>query len=783
MKNFLKKNWQKANRPGRGRFWRRLLFVGSSLAAVGLSLGILFFFLIILGFFGEMPSGKELKNKRNDTASEVYSADSVLLGRYFLYDRTNISYSDIDTSVIAALLATEDARFYKHHGVDSRSLARVLVKTLLLQKESSGGGSTISQQLIKNLYPRRNRLILDMPINKAREMILARRLESVFSKQEILELYLNTVSFGGTIFGVERAARYFFDTPAKRLEPEQAAMLVGMLKATTSYNPRNHPERAKKRRNLVLSQMEKYGYLTSEKAESLKKKALVTKRGKLPEREKEENLAPYFREKLRVELAEWCANQSKRGGDPYNLYTDGLKIYTTIDAKIQREAERAVARRMASLQKQFNAHWQGRNPWGNDKTVLENAMRRSPRYRRMKAAGASEAEIEKSFQKRRTMRLYTWGGSVSRTMSPLDSLAYYAKFLNTGMVSMEPETGFVRAWVGGINHNLFKYDHVTSKRQVGSTFKPILYAAALQKGIQPCKYIENKLTTYEQFEDWSPQNADNKYGGRYSLEGALSNSVNTVSAQLIMRVGVPTTIRMARDLGIESDLPSVPSLALGTADISLLEMVGAYSVFANEGRISQPVYVTKIVDSGGRVLRENKSQRHKLILARDNAAAMLHMMQAVVDEGSGSRLRSTFGLSIDIAGKTGTTQNQSDGWFIGITPGLITGVWVGGESPLVRFRSLSLGQGSRTALPIWGEFISRLVKAGFFKDKEPFAPLSERLQNRLNCAPFLEDEPTFFDKVKDALPFDFPTKEERQERKKSRKERRAEKRAERRRDS
>ncbi len=408
-------------------------------------------------------------------------------------------------------------------------------------------------------------------------------------------------------------------------------------------------------------------------------------------------------------------------------------------------------------------------------------MRRSPRYQRMKAAGASEEEIEKVFQKRVPMTLTGWNGNFRRTMSPIDSLAYYEKFLNTGMVSMEPETGFVRAWVGGINHNLFKYDHVTSKRQVGSTFKPILYAAALEKGVQPCKYIENKLTTYEQFENWSPQNADNKYGGRYSLEGALSNSVNTVSAQLILKVGVPYTIRLARDLGIHSDLPPVPSLALGTADISLLEMVGAYTAFANEGRISEPVYVNKIVDRSGKTLRESQQQRHREVLSPDNAAIMLHMMQSVVNEGSGERLRSTFGLSLDIAGKTGTTQNQTDGWFIGITPGLVTGVWVGGESPLVRFRSLSLGQGSRTALPIWGEFTSRLVRLGYYSKKPPFAPLSERLVNRLNCAPYLEDEPTFFDKVKDVLPFNFPTKDERQERKKDRKERRAEKRAERKR--
>ncbi|MFB9293311.1 penicillin-binding protein 1A [Persicitalea jodogahamensis] len=759
------------------------MFFGGAFAAIIVSLGVAFYLFVIMGFFGDMPSRRELQDKRNDTASEVYSADSVLLGRYFLYDRTNIAYRDIDTTVIEALVATEDARFYRHHGVDSRSLARVVIKSILLQKESSGGGSTLTQQLIKNLYPRRDYWILDMPINKAREMVLARRLESVYTKPEILELYLNTVSFGGTIFGVERAAKYFFNTTAKKLKPEQAAVLVGMLKATTSYNPKNHPERAKTRRNVVLSQMAKYGYLTPEEADSLKKLALVTKKEKVDKKKEEQNLAPYFREQLRVELAEWCSNQYKRNGDAYNLYTDGLKIYTTLDSKLQREAERAVAKRMASLQKQFNAHWQGREPWGNDKSVLQNAMRRSPHYRRMKAAGASEEEIEKAFQKRVPMTLYGWNGSFRRTMSPMDSLAYYEKFLNTGMVSMEPETGYVRAWVGGINHNLFKYDHVTSKRQVGSTFKPILYAAALEKGVQPCKYIENKLTTYEQFENWSPQNADNKYGGRYSMEGALSNSVNTVSAQLILNVGVPYTVRLARDLGIHSDLPPVPSLALGTADISLLEMVGAYTAFANEGRISEPVYVTKIVDRNGKALRESEPQRRREVLSPDNAAIMLHMMQAVVNEGSGSGLRSTFGLSLDIAGKTGTTQNQTDGWFIGITPGLVTGVWVGGESPLVRFRSLSMGQGSRTALPIWGEFTSRLVRLGYYSKKVPFAPLSERLENRLNCAPYLEDEPTFFDKVRDVLPFNFPTKEERQEKKKDRKERRAERRAERKRNN
>lgn len=768
----------KWNREGRPGTIRLVLSLVASFFVLFLSAGLLFYLFIILGIFGHMPSRKELKNKRNDTASEVYSADSVLLGRYFLYDRTNISYKDIDTTVIKALVATEDARFYQHGGIDYRSLARVLIKTLLLKNESSGGGSTITQQLVKNLYPRKDRWLLEMPVNKAREMIVARRLEDVYSKSEILELYLNTVSFGGTIFGIERASRHFFNTPASKLKAEEAAVLVGMLKATTTYNPRARPERSKNRRNVVLSQMARYGYLTPEEADSLKNLALVLKKEKKAREEREENLAPYFREQLRVELAEWCATRKKPGGDPYNLYTDGLKIYTTLDAKVQRQAERAVYVRMAALQKKFDAHWQGRQPWGNDASILTSAQRYSTRYKLMKEQGASDKEIREAFSRKVPMTLFSWNGAVRRTMSPMDSLAYYQKFLNTGLVSIEPETGYVRAWVGGINHSIFKYDHVLSQRQVGSTFKPIVYAAALQKGIKPCDYLENKLTTYAEYDNWAPQNADSQYGGKYSLEGALSKSVNTISAQLILKVGVQNTLQIARDLGIQSELPPVPSLALGTANLSLLEMVTAYTAFANGGRISEPVYVTKIVDSADEVLRENKPKKHKYAMSIDNAAIMLNMLKAVVNDGSGQRLRSAFGLSLDMAGKTGTTQNQTDGWFIGIVPGLVTGVWVGGESPLVRFRSLELGQGSRTALPVWGEFISRLVRTNYLNKKASFAPLPDRLQNRLDCAPFLADEPEggfgqeLIDKIIEILPFGRKNREERQERRRQRRENR-----------
>ncbi|WP_184170620.1 transglycosylase domain-containing protein [Rhabdobacter roseus] len=756
-------------RQRRPRGFKLVLLVLGGLAVLGLGLGLFFFFSVSMGVYGRSPSRSELKSKRNDTASEVYSADSVLLARYYLYDRTNVSYAAISPVTIQALIATEDVRFYKHHGIDSRSLARVLIKTLLMQKESSGGGSTLTQQLAKNLYPRRKYKYLEMPINKLQEMIIARRLESVYSKEAILELYLNTVSFGGTIYGIERASRHFFNVPAHAIKAEQAAVLVGMLKATTAYNPATHPERSKRRRNVVLSQMVKYGYLAPAAADSLK--VLPIKLMK-ETRTQEVRLAPYFTEQLRVELATWCQEQKKRNGDPYNLYTDGLKIYTTIDSKMQREAELAIRTRMAALQKQFDAHWKGRTPWGTDKTVMDNALRVSARYKRLKAQGKSDEEIRELFRKPVPMALFSWNGVVKRTMSPMDSLAYYQRFLNTGLVSMEPATGYVRAWVGGINHGLFKYDHVLSRRQVGSTFKPIVYAAALQKGIDPCTYFDNKLTTYPEFEDWAPQNASNQYGGKYSMKGALAQSVNTVSAQIILKTGVDRTISLARELGIESDLPKVPSLALGVANLSLLEMVEAYTAFANQGRHTEPVYVTSIIDRNDRVLRQHKPHRDKQVLREDNAAIMLKLMQGVVEEGSGGRLRSQFGLKLDIAGKTGTTQHQSDGWFIGIVPGLVTGVWVGAESPLVRFRTLELGQGSNTALPIWGDYTARLQKSKVLKVQR-FEPLPQHLQNRLDCSSYLpEVEPNFIDRVFEALSLPRTSKEERQERRRRKRERR-----------
>ncbi|NDK57493.1 penicillin-binding protein 1A [Pontibacter fetidus] len=736
----------------------------------------IFYLLVYLGAMGSMPSRSELKAVQNNTASEVYSADGVLLGRYFIQDRTNVKYNDIAPAAIQALVATEDARFYEHSGVDVRSLGRVIVKSILMQDQSAGGGSTLSQQLAKNLYPRRHYWFWDMPVNKLREIIIARKLEGIYTKEELLELYLNTVPMGGNLYGIERSAQRFFNKPASDLKTEEAAVLIGMLKATTTYNPRLNPERSKQRRNVVLNQMVKYGYLDAGKADDLKQKPLkldyhVTNHN--------DGIAPYFREQLRLELVEWAATKKKDNGEPYNLYTDGLKIYTTIDAGMQAHAEKSVQNKMAALQRTFDNHWKGRNPWGRDANFLQEAMRRTDRYKKAKANGKTDADIRQDFQKERAMQVFSWQGSKQRTMSPMDSLAYYQKFLNAGLLSMDPYTGHVKAWVGGINHHVFKYDHVRSRRQVGSTFKPFVYAAALERGVAPCTWFKNERITYPEYDDWSPRNANEQYGGEYTMRGGLAHSVNTVSAQVMMKAGVDKTVDLAHRLGIESEVPEVPALALGVADLSLFEMVNAYATIANEGYKVEPIYIRKITDRTGKVLREDRTDKHlRRAISKSNAAIMLYLMQGVVEEGSAAKLRSQFGLQMDIAGKTGTTQDNADGWFIGITPNLVTGVWVGAESPKVRFRTLALGQGSATALPIWGDFTKRIALdpayVGYYNSH--FTQLAPYLQLLVDCEPYRAEPPheTFFgrilddvgEKVKDTFK---GWKEERKRRKEERK--------------
>lgn len=516
-----------------------LVFSGRTLAAV-VSLLVFLVLLIWIGLLGPMPNKKELLAVQNPTASEVYSADSVLLGRYFIQERSNITFKEIPAHTIQALIATEDVRFYNHHGIDMRSVARVLVKSLLLQRESSGGGSTITQQLAKNLYPRTDYWFFSLFINKVREMLIASRLESVYDKEAILTLYLNTIPFGDNTYGLGTAAQRFFSVTTKELSINQSAVLIGMLKATRSYNPRIFPEQSQQRRNVVLAQLGKYKFLKDTQVDSLQALPIELKYNKITHHE---GLAPYFREYLRQQLVTWCAQYNKEHEEPINLYTDGLKIYTTIDSRLQRYAEAAMAKQMAETQNTFYKHWGKRDPWQQYPGYMDEVIRKSERYQNLKSQGLSHEESITAMNKPVPMTIFNWQGETEVMMSSIDSLKHYQQFLNAGMLAIDPAQGAVRVWVGGINHNFFQYDHVqeSTKRQVGSTFKPIVYAAALEQGVDPCSFISAEKITYTDVKDWAPENSEDNYELRYSFPGALAYSVNTVSVQVLEKAGIDST--------------------------------------------------------------------------------------------------------------------------------------------------------------------------------------------------------------------------------------------------
>jgi penicillin-binding protein 1A len=697
--------------------------------------------LLVVSFLlyvnSQTPSRKELTSIRNAVASEVYSADSVLLGRYFIQDRTEVKYEDISPALIDALIATEDIRFYKHNGIDYRSLGRVLVKSILLQNESAGGGSTITQQLAKNLYPRKNYWMASMLVNKFREAMIALRLESIYSKNEIIALYLNTIPFADNTYGIQSAAKRFFSTTAKDLTLSQAGVLVGMLKATHYYNPRLFPDRAKDRRNVVFAQMVKYNYLADAGADSLKQKPIDLQYQRTTFHE---GLAPYFREHVKAELIRWCEEHKKPDGTAYNLFTDGLKIYTTIDSKLQQYAENSVARQMAGLQEQFFDHWGKTMPWKNDENVVMDGVRRSQRYKQLKEQGLSEDAIMEVFNQRMPMRLFTWEGEKEVETTPLDSVKHHLQFLNAGFLAMEPHTGEVKAWVGGINHDFFQYDHVreSTKRQVGSIFKPFVFAAAIEKGIQPCELIPADQQTYvnEEGEPWTPRNSQYDYGVTYTMRGALAYSVNTVSVKLIQRAGISNTISLARKLGISSDIEEDPSISLGSASISMMEMAAAYAALANDGVASYPYFIQSIKDRRGKVYDNFKpAVSGTRAMSEETAKLVRHMLQSVVQEGTASRLRWRYNIYNDVAGKTGTTQDNADGWFMAISPKLVVGSWVGADDPRVRFRSTYLGQGSNTALPMVAYFMESINKDTAYRQisKARFEQLPYSLSRKLNC--------------------------------------------------
>lgn len=705
--------------------------------------------LILLVVWIEIPSKKELRNIQNQEASEIYSADSVLLGRFYVQDRTEVKYDDIAPVVIHALIATEDARFYEHEGIDYISMGRVLIRSIFMQ-EDAGGGSTLSQQLAKNLYRRKRYWMLSMLINKMREAITAQRLENIYSKKELLTLYLNTVPFGDETFGIQAAAKRFYSTTAKKLKADQAAVLIGMLKATYTYNPRLFPDRARTRRNVVLGQMEKYFYLTKKASKKFQELPLKLRYNPASA---QTGSAPYFREYIKRELIAWCKDHQKPDGTLYNIYTDGLKIYTTIDSKLQAYAEKAVIQQMKEVQKQFFDQWGKEKPWKKNDQVVNDAISRSPRYQRLLEEGMSLKEIMDSLKKRVPMRLFTWQGEKEVTMSPIDSIIHHIQYLNAGFLAVEPSSGKVKAWVGGIEYDFFQYDHVktSTKRQVGSIFKPIVYAMAIEKGASPCEFISAERQTYtdEEGEKWTPRNMQDDYRVKYSMRGALAYSVNTVAVKMIQRAGVKNTASLARKMGILSEMPNVPSIALGSPSISLMEMTAAYACLANEGVTRQPYSISEIRDQHGNVFREfGAEQASKRALSKETAALVRQMLQTVVHEGTASRLRWKYGIYNDVAAKTGTTQSNADGWFMAMTPKLVVGTWVGADDPRIHFKSTELGQGSNTALPMFAYFMKHVNDDKSFSalSKATFAPLPPALRQKLDCDLY-EIDPPLWDEI------------------------------------
>ena len=704
---------------------KRLVRITGAMLSVALLLVAVFFALVYHGFFGPLPAAEELQHLTAPAATRVLDSRKRLIGRIYRYDRTPVSLEEVAPVLVQALVATEDKRFYQHRGIDWRSLLRVAVKSVLLQQKAAGGGSTLTLQLAKNLFPRQPYSFFYYPINKTREAITAYRLERLYSKEELLTLYLNTVSFGFDIYGVESAAQRYFGKPAVRLDTLEAATLVGMLKATTAYNPVLHPAAARRRRNVVLQRLQEAGVLDTATVRQLAARPLVLTYKPAPEQP-----AAYFMARVKKQATVLVQQYNRQHHTAYNLQTDGLVVHTTLNLTMQQHAEAALHSHMKQLQALFDKHWRDRQLWQRHASLLARELERA-------AKGRSAAELNTP----RKMYAYTPDSAVTRLMSPVDSLKYYLKILQAGMVALAPRSGAVRVWVGGINYRFFPYDHVDyhARRQVGSTFKPIVYAAALENGVPPCHYYKTKQKTYRVEENvWRPANDDDAYEGRYSLTGALQHSVNTVSVKVLQDAGLENTIDLAHRLGIRADIPAVPSIALGTAAISPLEMATAYAAFVNGGYHIEPYTIEKITTSDGRVIYEHQSPEPQRVITERTAAMLTYMLQQVVEGGTGRAIRSRYGLRGAIGGKTGTTQNNADGWFVAITPGLVAATWVGGVYPQISFTDTRLGQGATMALPVFAGFYQRLTAdpATAAITRERFTALPAKWQAELDCEPF-----------------------------------------------
>ena len=689
--------------------------------------GIFLFFLFASwGLFGKMPSFDDLENPNSNLATEIISSDGVTLGKFYNENRTAIKYKDLPKSLVDALVSTEDERFYEHSGIDARRTFGAAVKL-----GSNGGASTITQQLAKLLFHGEgSKFILFRLIQKAKEWIIAVRLERQYTKNEIIALYFNQVDFVNGAVGIRSAAKVYFNKEPRDLNVEESALLVGMLTNPSLFNPVRRPEKAIKRRNVVLGQLVRNNHLEESAKKILERKPIVLDFH--PESHLD-GTATYFREYLRDYMKNWVKENKKPDGDEYDIYGDGLKIYVTLDSKIQEHAEEAVQEHVKNLQEEFFIQQKGNKtaPFVNiteaetDK-IFKQAMKNSERWRILKADDKTDEEILASFKVKTKMTVFSWKGDRDTIMTPLDSIRYYKHFLQAGLMSMEPQTGQIKAWVGGINYKYFQYDHVgKGSRQVGSTFKPFVYATAIEQlGMSPCDTLLDapfmiRKGRHHVTEDWEPRNSDNKYRGMMTLKRALANSVNIISAKLIDRTGPEAVVELTKKLGVTSEIPVQPSIALGAVDITVQDMVAAYSTFANQGVYIKPQFISRIEDKNGAVVFEPVPESHD-VLSKDVSFAVIKLLEGVTEGGSGERLRTEGGGSGDhrwtgypyvfknpIAGKTGTSQNQSDGWFIGMVPNLVTGVWVGCEDRSAHFKSITYGQGATAALPIWGYFMKK----------------------------------------------------------------------------
>ena len=768
--------------PSKNRFlkfikWFWVLF------GLGIISFAMLFVLASWGVFGEMPTFERLENPQTNLATEIISSDGETLGKFYLDDnRTPVTFNELPKDLVNALVATEDARYFNHAGIDARGTLRAFIFL-----GSKGGASTISQQLSKLLFTKKPSGGLGRLLQKVKEWVIATRLEEQYTKEEIIQMYLNQYDFLYNADGIRSAARIYFGKEPIDLRTEEAAVLIGMLKNSSLFNPIRREELTKNRRNTVLGQMAKYGYLTESEKDSLQ--ALPMRINFNPESHRE-GLATYFRMYLQRWLNEWVKDNKKPDGTEYNIYLDGLKVYTTLDSRMQKNAEDAVEAHMKRLQAEFFVQ---NTPQRNKTTpfvdlekseiegIMERAMKSSARWRALARQGKSESEIRASFNEPAEMTVFDWNSDSyekDTVLTPLDSIRYYKTFLRTAMMSMEPQTGHVKAWVGGVDYKHFQYDNVKQgSRQAGSTFKPFVYAAAIdQLRYSPCDSLPDTQYCIEplkhgNMEQWCPKNSDGKYSlKKRTLKNALANSVNTITARLIDQVGPGSVVEIAKNMGLTREILPVPSIALGTVDFNVYEMVGAYGTFANQGVYVKPVMITRIEDKNGTVLYEYVPET-KDVLSKDVAYTMVNLMEGVTEGGSGTRLRHTsakdqtvykeiitgypYEFDNPIAGKTGTTQNQSDGWFMGMVPNLVTGVWVGGEERSIHFKSIIYGQGASMALPIWALYMKanyEIEELGISKEafEEP-----EELSINVDCTKILEEKKEEIDTEDDLDDLDF----------------------------